>query len=38
MELNIGDGIRYINNPLGYVFERTSGLIEGPHQLYEIQL
>jgi hypothetical protein len=38
MELNIGDGIKYINNPLGYVFERESGLIESPHRLYEINL
>jgi hypothetical protein len=38
MELNIGDGIKYINNPLGYVFERESGLIESPHGLYEINL
>jgi hypothetical protein len=36
MELDIGDGIRYINNPLGYGFERESQLIESPHELYEI--
>jgi hypothetical protein len=38
MVLDIGDGIKYINNPLGYVIERESGLIEPPHELYEINL
>jgi len=36
MVLDIGDGIKYINNPLGYVKERETGLIESPHELYEI--
>ena len=38
MILNIDDGIRYVNNPLGYKFERDSGLIQPPHELYEIVL
>ncbi len=38
MILDIGDGIKYINNPLGYVIERETGLIEPPHELYEINL
>ncbi|CAF1195919.1 unnamed protein product [Adineta ricciae] len=38
MILDIGDGIRYVNNPLGYKFERDSRLIEPPYELYEIVL
>ncbi len=38
MVLDIGDGIKYINNPLGYVKERQTGLIESPHELYEINI
>ncbi|CAF2531612.1 unnamed protein product [Rotaria sp. Silwood2] len=38
MVLDIGDGIKYINNPLGYTRERENGLIESPHELYEINL
>ncbi|UJR08439.1 hypothetical protein I4U23_012709 [Adineta vaga] len=38
MVLDIGDGIKYINNPLGYKFERDTQLIEPPHELYEIDL
>ncbi|CAF1307467.1 unnamed protein product [Rotaria sordida] len=38
MILDIGDGIKYINNPLGYTRERENGLIEPPHELYEINL
>ncbi|CAF1130156.1 unnamed protein product [Adineta steineri] len=38
MVLDIGDGITYVNNPLGYVKERETGLIEPPHELYEIKL
>ncbi|CAF1497916.1 unnamed protein product, partial [Rotaria sordida] len=30
------DGITYINNPLGYVEERQTGLIEPPYELYQI--
>jgi hypothetical protein len=37
MVLDIGDGIKYINNPLGYAIERQTGLIESPHELYEIK-
>ncbi len=36
MILDIGDGIEYINNPLGYVRERETELIEPPYELYEI--
>ncbi|CAF1059330.1 unnamed protein product [Adineta ricciae] len=38
MILNIGDEIRYVNNPLGYTYERDSRLIEPPYELYEIVL
>jgi len=38
MVLDIGDGIKYVNNPLGYVRERETGLIEPPYELYEINL
>ncbi|CAF3287032.1 unnamed protein product [Rotaria socialis] len=38
MELDIDDGIRYINNPLGYVRERETGVIKSPPELYEINL
>ena len=36
MTLNIDDGIEYVNNPLGYVRERQTGLIAPPHELYRI--
>ncbi|CAF1934359.1 unnamed protein product [Rotaria magnacalcarata] len=38
MELDIDDGIRYINNPLGYVRERETGVIKSLPELYEINL
>ena len=38
MTLDIGDGIKYINNPLGYARERQLGLIEGPYEIMQIDV
>ncbi|CAF1131744.1 unnamed protein product [Didymodactylos carnosus] len=32
------DGTRYINNPLGYTYERAAGLIAPPHDLLQIDI
>ncbi|CAF1983612.1 unnamed protein product [Rotaria magnacalcarata] len=38
MELDIGDGIKYINNPFGYIRERDTRVIKSPPEIYEINL